>query len=77
MKNAMMNSSNETVKHSRRLATIPGKTTGSVTRQKVPHAVSPRSADTSSIDLSKPSKRGIKVATANGMQRIVWPRVTV
>ena len=67
-KKAMMNSSNEIVKHSRKLARTPGNTMGKVTRQKVHQALSPRSAAASSIDLSKPSKRAISVAIANGTQ---------
>jgi hypothetical protein len=76
-KKAMMNSSKETVKVRRKLATTPGKTMGKVTRQKVDQGGSPRSAEASSIDRSKPSNRGRSVATENGRQTIRWPSVTV
>ena len=72
-----MNSSNDTVKVSIRLAMTPGPTIGRVTRQNVHHAFSPKSADASSIDASNPSNRGISTAIAKGRQMIMCPTVTV
>ncbi len=43
-KKAITNSSNEMMKHSSRLATMPGSASGKVTRQNVIQALSPRSA---------------------------------
>ena len=74
---AMMNSSKEIVKQSSRLATTPGKTMGRVIRQKVHQALAPKSADASSMALSKPSKRGMRVAMAKGVTISTWPMVTV
>ena len=69
-KKAIMNSSNEIVNVSSKLATTPGYTIGRVTRQKVHHMFSPKSAEASSIDESNPSNLGISVATENGRQII-------
>ena len=49
------------------LATMPGKTIGKVTLQKVIQAFSPRSIAASSRLLSKPSKRDISISIENGM----------
>ena len=52
----MMNSSSEMVKETSRLEMMAGATIGSVTRRKVPKALSPRSAEASSRLRSNPSK---------------------
>ncbi|MCY1456440.1 hypothetical protein D9M71_736610 [compost metagenome] len=59
-----MNSSSETVKDTSRLEMRAGATTGSVTRRNVPIAVSPRSSEASSSDLSKPPKPEISTDMA-------------
>ena len=76
-KNAIMNSSKEIVKHSKKLATIPGATIGKVTLQNVDHGLAPRSEDASSMDGSNPSKRDIKVAIANGTEISTWAMAMV
>ena len=55
----MMNSSSEMVKETSSDEMIAGATIGSVTRRKVPNAVSPRSAEASSRLRSKPSKPAV------------------
>ena len=72
-----MKSSNETMKVSSRLATIPGSTSGNVTRQNVIHPFSPRSREASSRLASKPSKRDISTRMAKGMQISTWPMTTL
>ena len=76
-KNASTNSSNEMVKVSSRLATIPGRMMGKVTRQKVPQAFSPRSRAASSMLGSNPSIREISTSIENGVQSRRWPMPTV
>ncbi len=73
----MMNSSSEMVNEISRLAMMPGATSGSVTRRKVPSRFSPRSSDASSRLRSSAWKAEVRMATENGVQISTWPSTTV
>ena len=65
------------VKAISRLAMMPGATSGSVTRQKVPKRLSPRSIDASSRLWSSARKAELRMATEKGVQISTWPSTTV
>ncbi len=73
----MMNSSSEMVNEISRLATMPGATSGRVTRQKVPKRLSPKSIEASSRLRSSARKAEVRIATEKGTQISTWPSTTV
>ena len=76
-KKASTNSSKEMVKVSNKLATMPGRMTGNVTRQNVIQAFSPRSKPASSMLLSNPSIRETRTSIEKGTQRSRCAKPTV
>ena len=63
----MMNSSKEMVKQIRKLARMPGITSGRTIRRKVDQADSPRSIAASSSERSSDWKAEVRIATAKGV----------
>ena len=76
-KNVTITSSNDKVNARIAPARIAGRTSGNVTRQKVPHGFAPRSADASVRLRGICPSRAMTLLRINVMQKVAWPTMIV